>query len=124
VTTNGHLLEDQAASLKSAGLSRITVSMDAVDVETFVRITRVPGSFEKVQRGIRAAQEAGLGPIKVNCVVLRGFNDDQIVPFAKFSREQGIIVRFIEFMPLEEDRDGRQLEVPVNDKQNSRCNDN
>jgi GTP 3',8-cyclase len=104
VTTNGHLLEDQAASLKAAGLSRITVSMDAVDTETFTRITRVPDSFEKVQRGIRAAQEAGLGPVKVNCVVLRGFNEDQIVPFAKLSREQGVIVRFIEFMPLEEDR--------------------
>jgi GTP 3',8-cyclase len=104
VTTNGHLLEDQAASLKAAGLSRITASMDAVDTETFTRITRVPGSFEKVQRGIRATQEAGLGPIKINSVVLRGFNEDQIVPFAKFSREQGAIVRFIEFMPLEEDR--------------------
>jgi cyclic pyranopterin phosphate synthase len=104
VTTNGHLLEDQAARLKAAGLSRITVSMDAVDAGTFARITRVPDSFEKVQRGIHAAQEAGLGPVKVNCVVLRGFNDDQIVPFAKFSREYGVIVRFIEFMPLEEDR--------------------
>jgi GTP 3',8-cyclase len=104
LTTNGHLLEDQAANLKEAGLSRVTVSMDAVDAETFARITRVPGSFEKVQRGIQAAQRAGLGPVKVNCVVLRGFNDDQIVPFAKFSREMGVIVRFIEFMPLEEDR--------------------
>ena len=104
VTTNGHLLEDQAARLKGAGLSRITVSMDAVDADTFARITRVPDSFEKVQRGIQAAQKAGLGPVKVNCVVLRGFNDDQIVPFAKFSREHGVIVRFIEFMPLEEDR--------------------
>jgi cyclic pyranopterin phosphate synthase len=104
VTTNGHLLEDQAARLKAAGLSRITVSMDAVDAETFARITRVPDSFEKVQRGIKAAQKAGLGPVKVNCVVLRGFNDDQIVPFVRFSREHGVIVRFIEFMPLEEDR--------------------
>jgi cyclic pyranopterin phosphate synthase len=104
VTTNGHLLEDQAARLKGAGLSRITVSMDAVDADTFARITRVPDSFEKVQRGIEAAQKAGLGPVKVNCVILRGFNDDQIVPFAKFSREHGVIVRFIEFMPLEEDR--------------------
>ncbi len=104
VTTNGHLLEDQASRLKGAGLSRITVSMDAIDAETFACITRVPGSFEKVQRGIQAAQKAGLGPVKVNCVVLRGFNDDQIVPFAKFSREHGVIVRFIEFMPLEEGR--------------------
>lgn len=104
ITTNGHLLEDQIEDLKSAGLTRVTISMDAVDSETFARITRVPGSFEKVQRGILAAQKAGLGPIKVNCVLLHGFNDDQIVPFAKFSREHGVIVRFIEFMPLEEDR--------------------
>jgi GTP 3',8-cyclase len=104
ITTNGHLLESQAKDLKRAGLTRVTVSMDAVDSETFTRITRIPDSFEKVQRGILAAQEAGLGPIKINCVLLRGINDDQIIPFAKFSRQHGVIVRFIEFMPLEEDR--------------------
>lgn len=104
VTTNGHLLEELAQPLKDAGLGRVTVSIDAVDAETFAQITRVPGSFERVLRGIQAAQRAGLGPVKVNCVVLRGFNDDQIVPFAQFSRDHGIIVRFIEFMPLEEDR--------------------
>jgi cyclic pyranopterin phosphate synthase len=104
ITTNGHLLAEKAQQLKDAGLSRITVSMDAVDPETFARITRVPGSFHRVLDGIKAAQRAQLGPVKVNCVVLRGFNDDQIVPFAKFSREHGVIVRFIEFMPLEEDR--------------------
>jgi len=104
LTTNGHLLEGMAQPLKDAGLSRVTVSMDAVDPETFARITRVPGSFHKVRAGIRAAQRAGLGPVKVNCVLLRGFNEDQIVPFAKFARDEGVIVRFIEFMPLEEDR--------------------
>jgi GTP 3',8-cyclase len=104
ITTNGHLLADMAAPLARAGLSRITVSMDAVDAATFERITRVPGSFHKVLSGIRAAQQAGLGPVKVNCVLLRGFNDEQIVPFARFAREEGVIVRFIEFMPLEEDR--------------------
>jgi GTP 3',8-cyclase len=104
LTTNGHLLEAMAAQLKDAGLSRITVSMDAVDAATFERITRVPGSFEHVVRGIRAAQRTGLAPVKVNCVLLRGFNDDQIPLFAKFAREEGVIVRFIEFMPLEEDR--------------------
>jgi cyclic pyranopterin phosphate synthase len=104
VTTNGHLLAQMAAPLALAGLTRITVSMDAVDSATFARITRVPGSFEKVLAGVRAAQRAGLGPVKVNCVLLRGFNDDQIVPFARFSRDEGVIVRFIEFMPLEEDR--------------------
>ena len=104
ITTNGHLLAQMADPLAQAGLSRITVSMDAVDSATFARITRVPGSFEKVLAGLRAAQRAGLGPVKVNCVLLRGFNDDQIVPFARFSRDEGVIVRFIEFMPLEEDR--------------------
>jgi cyclic pyranopterin phosphate synthase len=104
ITTNGHLLAEMAEPLAQAGLSRITVSMDAVDSATFARITRVPGSFEKVLAGVRAAQSAGLGPVKVNCVLLRGFNEDQIVPFARFSRDEGVIVRFIEFMPLEEDR--------------------
>ena len=104
MTTNGHLLAAMAKDLKAAGLSRITVSMDAVDPETFTRITRVPGSFEKVRDGIRAAQDAGLGPVKVNCVLLRGFNDSQIEAFAEFSRSENVIVRFIECMPLEEDR--------------------
>jgi GTP 3',8-cyclase len=104
LTTNGHLLEEMAEPLRDAGLNRITVSMDAVDAEKFVRITRVPGSYERVLAGIRAAKKAGLAPLKVNCVLLRGFNEDQIVPFAQFSREEGVIVRFIEFMPLEEDR--------------------
>ncbi len=104
LTTNGHLLADMAAPLRDAGLGRITVSMDAVDPATFARITRVPGSFDHVLKGIRAAQRAGLSPVKVNCVLLRGFNDDQIVAFAEFARGEGVIVRFIEFMPLEEDR--------------------
>ncbi len=104
VTTNGHLLAAQAQALREAGLSRATVSMDAVDAEVFARITRVPGSYDRVLAGIRAAQAAGLGPVKVNCVLLRGFNDDQIVPFVEFARREGVILRFIEFMPLEEDR--------------------
>lgn len=104
LTTNGHLLAEMSQPLKDAGLSRVTVSMDAVDPDIFARITRVPGSFHKVLAGIRAAQRVGLGPVKVNCVLLRGFNEDQIVPFAKFARDEGVIVRFIEFMPLEEDR--------------------
>jgi cyclic pyranopterin phosphate synthase len=104
LTTNGHLLEGLAAPLKEAGLSRVTVSMDAVDPETFTRITRVPRSFERVLAGIRTANVVGLAPVKVNCVLLRGFNDGQIEQFAEFSRREKVIVRFIEFMPLEEDR--------------------
>ena len=91
LTTNGHLLEGQATKLKDAGLSRITVSMDAVAAETFERITRVPGSFAHVLRGIRAAESAGLAPVKVNCVLLRGFNDDQIPGFARFAREDALL---------------------------------
>jgi cyclic pyranopterin phosphate synthase len=103
LTTNGHLLAEMAGPLARSGLRRVTVSMDAVDPAVFARITRVPGSFERVLAGVRAAQHAGLGPVKVNCVLLRGINDDQIIPFARFAREEGVIVRFIEFMPLEED---------------------
>ncbi len=104
LTTNGHLLAPMARDLKAAGLSRVTVSMDAVDPETFARITRVPNSFQRVRDGIRAAQDAGLGPLKVNCVLMRGFNDGEVEAFAEFSRTEGVIVRFIEFMPLGEDR--------------------
>ncbi len=104
LTTNGHLLAGLAGPLKDAGLSRVTVSMDAVDAGTFTAITRVPRSFEKVLAGVRQAQAVGLGPVKVNCVLLRGFNDGQIEKFAEFSRREGVIVRFIEWMPLEEDR--------------------
>jgi len=122
LTTNGHLLESMAAPLKAAGLSRITVSMDAVDAETFTRITRVPRSFERVLAGIRAAREAGLGPVKVNCVLLRGFNDDQIERFAEFSRTEGVIVRFIEWMPLEEDRSWKSETVVTMDEVVARLN--
>jgi GTP 3',8-cyclase len=104
LTTNGHLLESLAEPLKAAGLNRVTVSMDAVDAATFERITRVEGSFAKVLAGIRAARAAELTPLKINCVLLRGFNDDQIEGFARFAREENVIVRFIEFMPLEEGR--------------------
>ena len=104
LTTNGHLLEGLAQPLKDAGLSRVTVSMDAVDPDRFAAITRVPGSFERVLAGIRKAQQVGLDPVKVNCVLVRGLNEDQIIPFAHFAREVGVIVRFIEVMPLDEDR--------------------
>ena len=79
LTTNGHLLAEMAAPLAQAGLSRVTVSMDAVDPAIFARITRVPAASKRCSAGVRAAQRAGLGPVKVNCVLLRGFNDDQIV---------------------------------------------
>ncbi len=104
LTTNGHLLAEIAQPLKDAGLDRVTVSMDAVDPERFARITRVPNGYDSVLAGVRASRRAGLDPVKVNCVLLRGFNEDQIIPFGMFAREEGVVVRFIEFMPLEEDR--------------------
>ena len=104
ITTNGHLLAELAQPLADAGLSRVTVSMDAVEPERFARITRVPNGYEKVLAGVHAAQRAGLNPVKINCVLLRGFNDDQITAFGRFARDEGVVVRFIEFMPLEEDR--------------------
>jgi GTP 3',8-cyclase len=104
LTTNGHLLADMAQPLKDAGLTRVTVSMDAVDPGRFARITRVPNGYDHVLAGIRAARRAGLWPLKVNCVLMRGFNEDQIIPFGMFAREEGVTVRFIEFMPLEEGR--------------------
>ena len=104
LTTNGHLLDSLAAPLKAAGLNRVTVSMDAVDAGVFERITRIPGSHATVLGGVRAARAAGLTPLKINCVLLRGFNEDQIEGFARFAREEDVVVRFIEFMPLEEGR--------------------
>src|SRR3954471_17174134 len=74
ITTNGHLLAEMAKPLKDAGLSRVTVSMDAVDRECFARITRVPDGYDNVLAGIRASRETGLWPVKVNCVLMRGFN--------------------------------------------------
>jgi GTP 3',8-cyclase len=104
ITTNGHLLAEMAGPLKEAGLSRVTVSMDAMEPVRFARITRVANAYENVMAGVREAKRVGLAPLKVNCVLLRGFNDDQIVEFGKFARQEDIVVRFIEFMPLEEDR--------------------
>jgi GTP 3',8-cyclase len=87
-----------------------------VDAQTFAAITRVPRSFERVMAGVRQAKTVGLGPVKVNCVLLRGFNDGQIEQFAEFSRREGVIVRFIEFMPLEEDRSWKpETVVPMDE---------
>jgi cyclic pyranopterin phosphate synthase len=104
ITTNGHLLEELAEPLKQAGLNRVTVSMDAVDPERFARITRVNNGYAKVLAGLRAARRVGLGPVKVNCVLLRGFNEDQIEAFGSFAQQEQVSVRFIEFMPLDEGR--------------------
>ncbi len=104
LTTNGHLLAEMAGPLKDAGLRRVTVSMDAVDPDRFARMTRVSDGLGHVLAGIRAAKRTGLNPVKINCVLMRGFNDDQIIPFGKFARDEGVVLRFIEFMPIGEER--------------------
>src|SRR5207245_8516098 len=95
MTTNGHLLADMAHPLKEAGLNRVTVSMDAVDPDRLARLTRVSYGYDNVLASIRAAKRVRLEPAKVNCVLTRGFNEDQIIPFGMFAREEGVIVRFI-----------------------------
>jgi cyclic pyranopterin phosphate synthase len=102
LTTNGITLEKNAHILSSAGLNRINISMDSLRAERFEEIT-LRDDMRKVIRGIEASLEAGLSPVKINVVVMRGINDDEIVDFAKFGRDMGVIVRFIEFMPLDAD---------------------
>jgi cyclic pyranopterin phosphate synthase len=103
ITTNGYLLPVMAGDLAAAGSPRVTVSLDSLDAAKSTRITRTPRSLEKVMEGIDAALEAGLKPVKVNIVLVRGFNDDEIVDFARLARKRDIILRFIEFMPLDAD---------------------
>ena len=103
ITTNGYLLPEMAKDLAAAGSPRVTVSLDSTDPAKFARITRTPRSFEKVMAGVDAALAAGLKPVKVNIVLVRGFNDDEIAEFARLARRRDIVVRFIEFMPLDAD---------------------
>lgn len=100
ITTNAHFLRGRAQGLKDAGLRRVTVSLDSLESERFTLLTG-RNELPQVLDGIDAAIEAGLQPIKVNSVVIRGINDDQAVRFAAFAREKSIAVRFIEFMPLD-----------------------
>lgn len=102
LTTNGFNLYQHAASLKRAGLNRVTISLDSLNDARFFEITR-SRDFSNVLKSIEVSQAAGLVPVKVNCVVVGGFNDDEILDFAAFARERRVDVRFIEFMPLDED---------------------
>lgn len=102
VTTNGFNFFERASALKAAGLKRVTISLDSLRRERFEEITR-SRDFDNVLRSIRCAKELGLEPVKVNCVLVRGFNDDEIVDFAALARDLDLTVRFIEFMPLDED---------------------
>ena len=102
MTTNGVLLRDKAHLLKAAGLKRINISLDTLNMERFHEIAR-SDQFSRTMDGIRASREAGLWPIKLNMVVMKGHNDDEVVDFARLARDEGYEVRFIEFMPLDGD---------------------
>lgn len=113
MTTNGHLLAERCDRLVASGLKRINVSLDSLDPIKFEKIVRVR-SYDKVMHGIDVAQKSLLGPVKVNAVLVRGLNDDEVEAFAIFARERGVIMRFIEFMPLDADRHwSHSLVVPA-----------
>jgi GTP 3',8-cyclase len=100
LTTNGYYLPDRAQSLKDAGLDRVTISVDSLKRDVFKRMTGVD-VLDKVLNGIAAAKKAGLDPIKINAVIVRGHNEDEVADFAAFAREHDVKMRFIEFMPLD-----------------------
>jgi len=101
LSTNALLLADQAAELRRAGLNRVNISLDTLRADRFERIARRPG-LDRVLAGIDAAIEADLAPIKLNVVVMRGENDDELHDFAELTRQREIFVRFIEMMPVHE----------------------
>ena len=102
MTTNGTTMRLLAEDLKAAGLRRLNISCDSLNADRFYQMTR-RDDLKKVLDGIASAKEAEFDPIKINVVLMRGENDDEIVDFARFGREQGVGVRFIEFMPLDAD---------------------
>lgn len=99
VTTNGILLKDMAYQLKEAGVSRLNISLDTLQTDKYTKITR-KGNYESVAEGIKMAAKAGLTPIKINTVLIGGFNDNEIRDFAELTRRDNIEVRFIELMPI------------------------
>ncbi len=104
LTTNGYFLPDRAQALKDAGLDRITISVDSLKREVFKEMTGVD-VLDRVLAGIVAAKNAGLDPIKINAVIVRGHNEDEVADFAAFAREHDVKMRFIEFMPLDSGHD-------------------
>ncbi len=102
MTTNGVSLPLLADELKRAGLNRLNISLDSFRADRFLELTR-RDELQRTLAGIDAAIEAGFDPVKINVVVMRGINDDEILDFAEFGRQKGVMVRFIEFMPLDAD---------------------
>jgi cyclic pyranopterin phosphate synthase len=107
LSTNGLLLAPLARELRAAGLRRVNISLDTLDEQRFTAIARRPG-LDRVLAGIDAAVEAGLEPVKLNCVLIRGTNDDELAGFARLTRERAVHVRFIEVMPV---RDNVELQA-------------
>ena len=110
LTTNGYFLPGRADALKAAGLDRVTVSLDSLRRETFQQMTGVD-VLSRVLEGIEAARKAGLTPIKINAVIVRGHNDSEVADFAAFAREYDLSMRFIEFMPLDSGHDWSRADV-------------
>ncbi len=110
LTTNGLLLAEQATQLKSAGLDRLNVSLDTVNPDVFERISRRKG-LDRVLQGITAAQEAGFSQIRINAVAITGISESEIVPLARFARDRNLLLRFIEFMPLDADEAWESAQV-------------
>ena len=102
LTTNGATLRLVAQELRDAGLARINISLDSLQADRFLELTR-RDDLHRVLDGIDAAIEAGFDPVKINAVVMRGINDDELLDFARFGRDKGVVMRFIEFMPLDAD---------------------
>src|SRR6202521_1724676 len=123
LTTNGYFLPDRAQGLKDAGLDRITISLDSLKRDTFKQMTGVD-VLDRVLQGIEAAKQSGLQPIKINAVIVRGHNEDEVADFAAFAREHDVKMRFIEFMPLDSGHDwsremvvsGREIHERINER--------
>lgn len=99
MTTNAHALETCVDELAGAGLAGVNISLDTIRPDRFRQITR-GGNLERVLRGLRAAKRAGFGTVKINAVVILGFNDDEILELTRFAVDEGVVLRFIEFMPV------------------------
>jgi cyclic pyranopterin phosphate synthase len=110
LTTNGYYLKTIARSLKNAGIDRINISLDSLRPERFAQITR-SNSFDRVIAGIEEARKVGFDPIKINCVPVRGFNDDEILDFLSWGSASKLQIRFIEFMPLDGDHHWKRENV-------------
>ena len=123
LTTNGYFLPDRAQGLKAAGLDRITISLDSLKRDVFKQMTGVD-VLDRVLAGIEAAKTAGLQPIKINAVIVRGHNEDEVADFAAFAREHNVKMRFIEFMPLDSGHEwsrddvvsGREIRASINER--------